>query len=565
MSTFQFLRPNFLWLLLLLVMIYFLKKTSKNTKSSWEKVCDAPLLKYLLVFGVSKKEKWCSVWLYLGLFSAVFALAGPSFEERMEPIVKKQIPLMIVLDLSSDMNRTDIRPSRLYRAKMEIDDVLNSSMISPSGLIVYTNEPFLISPLAQDPMVIAHLLPAVNSNIMPIGGNRLDRALELATQRLKENEFKKGNILVLTHDVPLSFNKALEQASIASKNGFKVSVYALCLKQNEKLQQIAKQGLGKYFGVNDGQDLIDFLKTDSDSDFSKTEMMKSVPVDNGYVFVFVVAFCILCFFRKGMLVLFFVLLTSFQANAGFFFNNNQEGTLLFKAKEFKKAAEKFENTDWRAAAYYKAQDYEAAIDLLKNKKDVTSQYNLGNALAKSGRIPQAINVYEKVLQKEPSHADAKFNLEYLKKMMQNQSQDQNSENKKQENPQNQNEQNQNEQAQNGKDNQDMTSTPKEDQENKDNNDNKENEQDEQNQSGEETKEEPENQASDKNENENNLKNDKQNEEQKSQALPAKIQEQDNYDETVQAKVQKFREIKDDPGGLLKAFIKKEYLKNRYGD
>ena len=40
---------------------------------------------------------------------------------------------------------------------------------------------------------------------------------------------------------------------------------------------------------------------------------------------------------------------------------------------------------------------------------------------------------------------------------------------------------------------------------------------------------------------------------------------EKYDEEVQAKVQRFREIPDDKGGLLRAFIQQEYLKKRYGD
>ena len=42
-------------------------------------------------------------------------------------------------------------------------------------------------------------------------------------------------------------------------------------------------------------------------------------------------------------------------------------------------------------------------------------------------------------------------------------------------------------------------------------------------------------------------------------------ENEKYDEKVQARRQQFREIKEDTGGLLRAIIKQEYLKNRYGN
>ena len=46
-------------------------------------------------------------------------------------------------------------------------------------------------------------------------------------------------------------------------------------------------------------------------------------------------------------------------------------------------------------------------------------------------------------------------------------------------------------------------------------------------------------------------------------LEQKEEQAPKYDEEVQAKAQQYREIPEDPGGLLKAFILKEYQKNRY--
>ena len=83
-AQFQFLRPYFLWLLPLLLVIYFVQKRKGVVSSSWEKVCDAPLLKYLLTDTQNGTRKWQAFWLWLGLISAVLALSGVSFEERLD-------------------------------------------------------------------------------------------------------------------------------------------------------------------------------------------------------------------------------------------------------------------------------------------------------------------------------------------------------------------------------------------------------------------------------------------------------------------------------------------------
>lgn len=42
-------------------------------------------------------------------------------------------------------------------------------------------------------------------------------------------------------------------------------------------------------------------------------------------------------------------------------------------------------------------------------------------------------------------------------------------------------------------------------------------------------------------------------------------EEPEYDERMQARAQQYREIPEDPGGLLRAFIYREYQRNRYKD
>ena len=61
-------------------------------------------------------------------------------------------------------------------------------------------------------------------------------------------------------------------------------------------------------------------------------------------------------------------------------------------------------------------------------------------------------------------------------------------------------------------------------------------------------------------------NQKQDKESKEQGFSIKQGSKDEqYDEKMQAKVQQYREIPEDAGGLLRAFIKNEYQQNRYNE
>ena len=57
---------------------------------------------------------------------------------------------MLVLDLSPAMLTTDLKPDRLTRAKFKIRDLINATQNTQMGLVVFTGEAFVASPLSQD-------------------------------------------------------------------------------------------------------------------------------------------------------------------------------------------------------------------------------------------------------------------------------------------------------------------------------------------------------------------------------------------------------------------------------
>lgn len=79
---------------------------------------------------------------------------------------------------------------------------------------------------------------------------------------------------------------------------------------------------------------------------------------------------------------------------------------------------------WQGVADYRAQNYSAAASAFAQQDTETANYNRGNALAKAGDYQQALAAYEKALQQNPQDADAKYNRDLVKKLVQKQQQDQ---------------------------------------------------------------------------------------------------------------------------------------------
>jgi len=573
----EFIRPYFAWLFVVVLPFCLMSYRLALKANPWQKICSEPLLKYLLAGG-NKKTNLARWFLTVGLIAAVFALMGPSFEKTARAVLDIENPLMIVLDMSADMNKTDVKPSRLKRAKIELSDILQKINAHPSGLIVYTSEPFVVSPLSEDGNVALNLLKAVDFSIMPTNGNRLDRAIEMATERLKESGYLKGNILVVSGGLSGDFQKARQAAKSAFEQGFNVSVLNVSPFENKAFEDLARVSKGAYGSVErvSNNALLSVLREQNLTDLKQTQNKMNVSEDNGYWLLFAVAICLLYFFKKGVLFCLLMCFFALDVRAGFFLSGNQEAAKLFEAQDYENAALKFDDKNWKGAAYYKAQDYQKAAALFEKQEGIEGRYNFANALAKSGDLKKAIELYESVLAQNPQHEDAAFNLEYVKKMMQNQQQQ--SEKNKENNEENK-ENTQNQSAQSGGENESQNEQEKQNSDenqaegngaqgqNEAQNDDLNQEQKNSETMSPESEESATQNEGKQNENDaQNQKNDSSFEEKQAEAMKAKEgDENEKYDEQVQARRQQFREIKEDTGGLLRAIIKQEYLKNRYGN
>jgi tetratricopeptide (TPR) repeat protein len=82
------------------------------------------------------------------------------------------------------------------------------------------------------------------------------------------------------------------------------------------------------------------------------------------------------------------------------------------------------------AAHYKQDRYEEAVRAFSNAAALPSEgterakvfHNLGNALLKSGKLPESIEAYKQALRLNPADDDARYNLQYARQLLKNQPQ-----------------------------------------------------------------------------------------------------------------------------------------------
>lgn len=306
MNTFHFLRPWFLITLIPLGGLFILGYLNhKYNKGVWSKACDAHLLPHLLV-DLGKKEHQFSLFLLFGaMFFLIISLAGPTWSKKEVPVYKPVQPYVIVLDMSDKMFSTDISPNRLKRAKFKLHELFKHPEAGQFAMIVYTREPFIVSPLTDDAKTIDALLSSLTEDVMPIGGNKLDLALLEAEKLIQQAKFKEGNILVLTPNTPTE--KSLNIAKNLKHNNIKSSIMPILIDADnanyEAFKHFAKNGGGELVHFKDNKnDIIEWLSlTQKQTEIHKKSMTLEIWNDKGRWFLIPALFLFLPIFRKGWL------------------------------------------------------------------------------------------------------------------------------------------------------------------------------------------------------------------------------------------------------------------------
>jgi len=582
-AEFHFIRPYWLLAIIPYVVIVVLMLRNKLGKGNWSAVCDAELLPYLLQEKAVNESRWPLTTGAIAALSAIIALAGPTWQRLPSPVFRNESALVIALDLSRSMDAEDIKPSRLIRARYKIADILKQRKDGQTALLVYAGDAFTVTPLTDDSETIDSQLSALTTDIMPSEGSNTELVLEKAIELFKQAGLQKGQILLVTDGVNVNKTLAAEKkldnytlsilgvgttegAPIAlPEGGFlkdgqgTIVIPKLNASDLAKLTQAGK-GIYQTITANDA-DIQTLLATLYKPVQQQGKENKNVLLDQWadkgpWVLLLVLPLAALSF-RKGLLCFALLLLLPLPKNSYAFewqdlwLTRDKQAQQAYKNNQFEQAAELFENPDWKAAAHYKAGEYDKAQENLKNNQTALSAYNQGNALAQSGQLEHAIKAYEKALNLNPDDNDAKYNKELVEKELDKQ---------KQQNKQDDKQQQSKQDSQQGKegDKSEQSEQQKASEQKPEQSEEKKSEQQQADQQRAPENKEQQNKPEEKKQDTGKVQQAEQKKDkskQQPEQVPANAQ---LSDEEQQANEQWLKRIPDDPAGLLKRKFKYQY-------
>ena len=277
---------------------------NKRQLSAWSEVCDSHLLAHLTQKKGNHRGWAYLVVLYFALVFTILALAGPSWHKYPVATYKPIQPRVLVLDLSQHMMEEDLSPNRLSRAKFKLQDLFAKKGLGQFGLVVYTGEPFVASPLTDDGQTISSLLSVLTPDIMPVAGQNLESALQEANNLIHTAGYHHGQILVLTADSPSS--AAIDTAKQLERQGISSSIMPVTasLNLNPLFHEFAKAGAGQVVVyTSDSSDIESWLKNSNAQTQMALNTDDGIPLwrDEGRWFLIPALVLLLPAFRRGWL------------------------------------------------------------------------------------------------------------------------------------------------------------------------------------------------------------------------------------------------------------------------
>ena len=456
-TEFHFLRAGWILLIPIAILLIFFFKRRMLTIGNWEKLIDKRLLPYVMSRRQLSDNQY--KWWLISLISvlSIIALAGPTWERIEQPSFRTDQSLVIALDLSRSMNAQDITPNRLTRAKLKILDILERRQGAQVALIVYSANAFTVTPLTSDTDTIIALINSIDTSIMPSRGSYPALAIDKGLQLLNQASVSNGEIILVTDGgiTSDSFSSAqklrdegyrLSALGIGSMNGAPIpketggfitdSTGQITISRLEvdDLKDLVEIGGGSYTSITSNDQDIDTLLSEVYSAVRESD--DSVTTDQWkefgpWLLLIVVPFGSLLF-RKGWIFVFLLTIMPIDNSVyaldwnDLWKTRDQQAKEAMESGDYDKAIELFEDSEWLAAAHYKAGNYRQSANGYNNNSNIDHLYNHANSLAKIGQFEEAIENYEKVIAEEPNAEDALYNLNLLKDLLsENQSSEEN--------------------------------------------------------------------------------------------------------------------------------------------
>ncbi len=453
LQDFHFLRP--LWLIALppaLLLAWWSLRRS-NGSAALARVIEPRLLAALLLPQTIRGSALPLALLAAGWTLAVLGLAGPAWERLPEPVHRRGDALVIALDMSDSMQAADLPPSRLARARFKLTDLLATRRDAYTALIAYAGDAHVVTPLSDDTGTLSAMLPALDPAIMPVPGSDPVAAVRLALALLEGAGSSDGRVLLATDALTAAHGRDI--AKLLRDRGISLAVLAVGTREGapvalpgggfarnaaggiviprldvDGMREAAQLAGASFHEIStDDADLAALLPAGiaANPDLrAGAERVYDQWQDRAPWLALALLPLAALGFRRGWLLLLPLCLSLPAPRAmalewqDLWLRKDQQGAQALAAGDAARAAELFRNPAWRGSAEFQAGNWQAAADSFAASEGTDADYNRGNALARAGKLEDALGAYDAALAAQPDMEDAKANRQLVENLLRQQ-------------------------------------------------------------------------------------------------------------------------------------------------
>lgn len=195
-----FENPLALWLLLLLpiLWLFFLWRSAVRA-AALRKIGETELVQALLSQISPMRRRLKAFFWLLALAMLILALARPTLGTENELIRSEGIQIIFAVDISRSMDALDISPSRLGRARLDMQEIIRPLEGNDIGIIVFAREAYAYMPLTFDIHAAEVFLEGLASSMLSRQGTNIPAAIEVAMGAF-EHRSRAQKVIVLISD-----------------------------------------------------------------------------------------------------------------------------------------------------------------------------------------------------------------------------------------------------------------------------------------------------------------------------------------------------------------------------
>ncbi len=265
-AGFHFEQP--LWFLGLLVLVpvalWLWRSAARAARGPIHRYADPHLLPHLTGTRELKAQErwgrflqWSLLWALL-----LLAMAGPRWDYTDVRLFHPGNNLLILLDISRSMQVADVAPSRIGRARQEIQDLIMQDREVRLGLIAFASTPHVVSPVTEDTFTVLNALPALSTDLTDLQGSRVGPALERAETLLKSLPPESARAILLISDGDFDEPDLAAQVAKLAEQGIRLHVLGIGTEDGARVPAPPPAQAGSWISDRGGKPVVSRLNAD---------------------------------------------------------------------------------------------------------------------------------------------------------------------------------------------------------------------------------------------------------------------------------------------------------------